>query len=55
MSYTYQGTTYSIVAPVRAVSVNKNAVAVTDKLGKKIIQFTNVAESKSFLAWIYQS
>ena len=55
MSYTYQGTTYSIVSPVRAVSVNKNTVAVTDQTGKKVIPFTNVNDSKSFLAWIYQS
>jgi hypothetical protein len=55
MSYTYQGTIYSIASPVRSVSVNKNNVAVTDKNGTKLISFTNVNESKSFLAWIYQS
>lgn len=55
MSYTYQGTIYSIASPVRSISVNKNNVAVTDQQGTKLIQFTNVNDSKSFLAWIYQS
>ncbi|SEL45576.1 hypothetical protein SAMN05216262_11155 [Colwellia chukchiensis] len=55
MSYTYQGTIYSIASPVRSISVNKNNVAITDQNGTKLIKFTNVNESKSFLAWIYQS
>ena len=55
MSYTYQGTIYSIVSPVRSISVNKNSVAVTDQKGTKLINFTNVNDSKSFLAWVYQS
>ncbi len=55
MSYTYQGTIYSIASPVQSISVNKNNVAVTDKNGTKLISFTNVNDSKSFLAWIYQS
>ncbi len=55
MSYTYQGTIYSIASPVRSISVNKNNVSVTDQQGTKFIQFINVNDSKSFLAWIYQS
>lgn len=55
MSYTYNGTVYSIKPPVRSISVNKHNVAVTDQNGSKLIKFTNVNDSKCFLAWVYQA
>jgi len=55
MSYTYKGTIYSIKSPVRSISVNKHNVVVTDQNGSKLIKFTNVSDSKCFLAWIYQA
>ncbi len=55
MSYTYKGTIYSIKSPVRSISVNKNNVVVTDQSGSKLIKFTNVDDSKCFLAWVYQA
>lgn len=55
MSYTYKGMVYSIKPPVKSISVNKNNVVFTDKDGAKLIKFTNVNESKSFLALIAQS
>jgi hypothetical protein len=55
MSYTYKGKIYSIKSPVTSVSVNKHNVVVTDQDGSKLIQFTNVNDSKCFLAWVYQA
>lgn len=55
MSYTYQGTTYSIVSPVQSISVNKNTIAVKDQISTTLIEFTCVEDSKSFLSWVYQS
>jgi len=55
MSYTYNGTVYSINPPISSISVNKHNVAVTDSNGSKLIKFTNVNDSKSFLAWVYQA
>ena len=55
MSYTYQGTVYSIKSPVTSISVNKNNVVVADQNGSTLIKFTNVSDSKSFLAWVYQA
>lgn len=55
MSYTYKGTVYSIKAPISSISVNKHNVVVTDKNGSKLIKFTNVNDSKCFLAWAYQA
>jgi len=55
MSYTYKGTIYSIKSPIRSISVNKHNVVVTDQNGTKLIKFTNVNDSKSFLAWAYKA
>ncbi len=55
MSYTYQGTVYSIKSPISSISVNKHNVVVTDQDGAKLIKFTNVSDSKCFLAWVYQA
>lgn len=55
MSYTYQGKVYSIKSPVTSISVNKQKVVVNDQEGSKLITFNNVADSKNFLAWVYQS
>jgi len=54
MSYTYQGKIYSIKSPVSSISVNKHNIVVTDQDGAKLIKFTNVNDSKRFLAWVYQ-
>lgn len=54
MSYTHNGTVYSIKSPVTSISVNNHNVVVTDQNGSKLIEFTNITDSKSFLAWIYQ-
>jgi len=54
MSYTYQGMVYSIKSPISAISVNNNNIVVTDQNGSKLIKFTNVQDSKRFLAWVYQ-
>jgi len=55
MSYTYKGKIYSIKSPIRSISVNKHNVVVTDQNGPKLIKFTNVNDSKCFLAWVYQA
>ncbi|WP_190322060.1 hypothetical protein [Candidatus Enterovibrio escicola] len=55
MSYTYKGTVYSIESPVKSISVNKNNVVVIDQSGAMLISFTNVSDSKRFLAWAYQA
>ena len=55
MSYTYQGKVYSIKSPVRAISVNNHNIVVKDQEGSKLFKFTNVNESKNFLAWVYQA
>ena len=55
MSYTYKGKVYSIKSPVTSISVNKNNVFVADQNGSIFIKFTNVNESKDFLAWVYQA
>lgn len=54
MSYTHQGTIYSIKSPVRSISVNKYNIVVTDQNGSKLIKFANAQDSKRFLAWVYQ-
>ena len=54
MSYTHNGTVYSVKSPVTSISVNKHNVVVTDQNGAKLIEFTNRSDSKCFLAWIYQ-
>lgn len=54
MSYTHQGMVYSIKSPVSSISVNKHNIVVTDQNGSKLIKFTNVNDSKRFLAWVYQ-
>ena len=54
MSYTYKGTIYSVESPIRSISVNQHNVVVTDQNGAKLIKFTNVNDSKCFLAWLYQ-
>ncbi|NRA84807.1 MAG: hypothetical protein HRU22_13880 [Gammaproteobacteria bacterium] len=54
MSYTHNGTVYSVKSPVTSISVNKHNVVVTDQNGAKLIEFTNRNDSKCFLAWIYQ-
>ncbi len=55
MSYTYKGTVYSIKSPISSISVNNHNVVITDQNGSKLIQFTNVNDSKCFLAWVYQT
>ena len=55
MSYTYKGMVYSIKSPVQSISVNKNNIVVTDQNGSKLIKFTNVTDSKCFLAWVYNA
>lgn len=55
MSYTYKGTVYSIKSPITAISVNKHNVVITDQNGPRLITFTNVNDSKCFLAWAYQA
>ena len=55
MSYTYKGTVYSIKSPISSISVNKHNVVITDQNGPKLIKFTNVSDSKCFLAWVYQA
>jgi len=55
MSYTYKDTVYSIKSPVRSISVNKHNVVVTDQNGSTLIKFTNVNDTKCFLAWVYQA
>ena len=54
MSYTYNGTAYSITSPVQSISVNKLNIVVKDQTGSQLFQFTDVSESKGFLAWLYQ-
>lgn len=55
MPYTYNGTTYAITSPVTSISVNKLNVVIRDQTGPKLFQFTDLNDSKRFLAWIYQS
>jgi hypothetical protein len=55
MSYTYKGTVYSIKSPISSISVNKRNVVITDQDGPQLIKFTNVNDSKCFLAWAYQA
>lgn len=55
MSYTYNGKIYSIKSPITSVSVNKQNIVVTDQEGSTLIKFTNVNDSKCFLAWVYQA
>ncbi len=55
MSYTYNGAVYSITAPVTSISVNKFNVVVRDQTGARLFTFTNVNDSKRFLAWVYQA
>jgi len=55
MPYTYKGKIYSIKSPVRAISVNKHNIVVKDQEGSKLFKFTNVNDSKNFLAWVYQA
>ena len=55
MSYAYNGTVYSVTSPVKSISVNKLNVVVKDQAGAKLFSFTNVNDSKSFLAWLYQA
>jgi len=54
MSYTYKGMVYSIVSPVKSISVNKLNIAITDQTGSRLFEFTNLHDSKEFLAFIYQ-
>jgi hypothetical protein len=54
MSYTFNGMIYSIKSPVTSISVNNHNIVVTDQNGSKLIKFTNVIDSKRFLAWVYQ-
>jgi hypothetical protein len=55
MSYTYKGAVYSIASPVSSISVNNHNIVVTDQSGTKLFKFTNVNDSKCFLAWVYQA
>jgi len=55
MSYTYKGKVYSIVAPVVSISVNNLNVAIKDQSGSRVFEFTNLNESKGFLALLYQA
>lgn len=55
MSYTYQGKTYSITAPVKSVSVNKLNVVVKDQMGSQLFRFSKINESKDFLAKLFQA
>jgi len=55
MSYTYNGTVYSIKSPVNSISINKQNVVVNDQNGSQLIKFTNVSDSKCFLEWVYQA
>jgi len=54
MSYTYKGKVYSIARPVVSISVNKLNVAIKDQTGSRFFEFTNLNESKDFLALLYQ-
>lgn len=55
MSYTYQGKVYAIKAPVKSISINKLNIVVKDQTGSKLFKFTQLNESKDFLAMLYQS
>ena len=55
MSYTYNGAIYSVKSPIKSISVNKRNVSITDQNGTKLIKFSNISDSKSFLAWVYQA
>jgi hypothetical protein len=55
MSYTYNGTEYSVTAPVQSITVNKQNIVITDKTGSQLFKFMNTRDSKSFLAWVYQA
>jgi len=55
MSYTYQGKVYAIKAPVKSISINKLNIVVKDQAGSKLFKFTQLNESKDFLAMLYQS
>jgi len=55
MSYTYKGKVYSIAPPVVSISVNKLNVAIKDQSGARLFEFTNLNESKDFLALIYKA
>ncbi len=55
MSYTYKGKVYTVQSPVRSISVNKLNVVVKDQRGCQLFKFTNVNESKEFLARLYQA
>jgi len=55
MSYTYEGAIYSVKSPIKSISVNKRNVVVTDQNGTTLIKFSNITDSKDFLAWVYQA
>ncbi len=55
MSYTYNGKVYSIASPLVSISVNKLNVAIKDQEGSRLFEFTNLNESKDFLALLYQA
>ena len=55
MSYTYKGVNYLINSPVQSISVNKLNIVVRDKVGSQRLKFTNIKDSKRFLAWVYQA
>lgn len=55
MSYTYKGKVYSVAAPVVSISVNKLNVVVKDQIGSRFFEFTNLNESKDFLALMYNA
>ncbi|KGJ86507.1 hypothetical protein [Colwellia psychrerythraea] len=55
MSYTYQGKIYAIEAPVKSISINKLNVVVKDQAGSQLFKFTQLNESKEFLAMLYQA
>lgn len=55
MSYTYKGAIYSVKSPIKSISVNKRNVVITDQNGPKLIKFSDVNDSKCFLAWAYQA
>ncbi len=55
MSYTYKGQVFSFTSPVKSISVNKLNIVVTDKAGSKLFEFSDLNDSKSFLAAVYQA
>jgi hypothetical protein len=43
---------FSITPPIRAISVHKNKVLITDNVGNQKVSFNTGPETKQFLRWL---